>query len=215
MTGERFMFPDLQTRKNGGTVTFGGNKKGIIIGEGNVGKVPHPVINRVLLVKGLKYNLLSISQLCDSGFSVSFDKDMCNVINDKGKAIFTAKRQGNQYKINLDNLADQKVTCLVSSEDDKWLWHRKLGHASLRTIAKIVKHDLVRGLPKLSFKSDIKCYACLQGKQLKSSFKTQNFKSTRKLLELLHMDLFGPMRSASFSGKRFCFVIVDDYSRFT
>src|ERR1044072_1731264 len=147
MTGVRSMFLDLQIRKNGGTVTFRGNQKGIIIGKGNVGKVPHPVINNVLLVKGLKHNLLRISQLCDSGFSVSSDKDIYNVTDGKGKAIFEAKRQGNLYKINTENLANQNVTCLVSSEGNKWLWHRKLRHASLGTISKLVKHDLVSGLP--------------------------------------------------------------------
>src|ERR1044072_5037193 len=157
MIGERSLFQYLQTRKNVGTVTFEGNQKGIIMREGNVGKVPHHVINKVLLVKGLKHNLVSISQLCDSGLSVSFDKDMCNVIDKKGKTIFRAKRQGNLYKINLENLADQNVTCLVSSEDNKWLWHRKLEHASLWTITRIVKHDLVCGLPNFLFKSDIKC----------------------------------------------------------
>lgn len=158
--------------------------------------------NKVLLVKGLKHNLLSISQLCDSDLTVSFNKLRCKVTNSNGKTIFEAQRQGNIYRTNLENLLNQNVTCLVSSEDNTWLWHRKLGHASLRTITKIVKHDLVRGLPKLSFKSDVTCSACLQGKRSKTSFKAKNVVSTRKPLELLHMDLFGPTITDSFSLKK-------------
>ncbi|XP_075099216.1 uncharacterized protein LOC142176057 [Nicotiana tabacum] len=53
------------------------------------------------------------------------------------------------------------------------------------------------------------------GKHVKSSFKPKKDVSTSKPLDLLHMDLRGPMRVQSRGGKRYIFVIVDDYSRFT
>ena len=56
------------TKKNGGYVTFGDNAKGRIIGQGNIGNRTSSLIESVLLVDGLKHNLLSISQLCDNGF---------------------------------------------------------------------------------------------------------------------------------------------------
>jgi hypothetical protein len=59
------------------------------------------------------------------------------------------------------------------------------------------------------------CDACQLGKQTKSSFKKKKVISTSRPLELLHMDLFGPIRTASLSGKLYAFVIVDDYSRYT
>ena len=46
---------------NGGKVNFGDNAKGKVIGKGKVGKMPHCFIDDILLVKGLKHNLLSIS----------------------------------------------------------------------------------------------------------------------------------------------------------
>ena len=64
MTEDKSMFTSLSS-KDDGYVTFGDNSKGKIIGIGNVGKEPSPIIENVLLVNGLKYNLLSISQLCD------------------------------------------------------------------------------------------------------------------------------------------------------
>ncbi|RVX02284.1 hypothetical protein CK203_028373 [Vitis vinifera] len=67
MTGDEFKFGFL-TKRNGGYVTFGDNAKGRIIGQGNIGNDTSSLIESVLLVDGLKHNLLSISQLCDKGF---------------------------------------------------------------------------------------------------------------------------------------------------
>ena len=56
-----------------GVITFGGNHKGRIIRVGKACIPPYPPIDNVLLVKGLKHNLLSISQLCDNGYNVTFN----------------------------------------------------------------------------------------------------------------------------------------------
>ena len=63
--------------KKGGLVTFGDNDKEKIIGIGNI-KIT-PFIENILPVNGLKYNLLSISQLCDEDFKVSFESSLCTV----------------------------------------------------------------------------------------------------------------------------------------
>ena len=67
MTGEISKFAFL-TKKNWRYVTFGDNAKGKIIGQGNIGNGTSSLIESVLLVDGLKHNLLSISKLCDKGF---------------------------------------------------------------------------------------------------------------------------------------------------
>ena len=111
MTSEKSMFQSLSPM-SGGVVTFKGNKKGIITGVGKVCIPPYPPIDNVFLVKGLKHNLLSISQLCDSGYNVTFNKDMCIVQNKDNSSLFYAKRQGNIYKIKLGDLSSKKVSCL-------------------------------------------------------------------------------------------------------
>ena len=55
----------------------------------------------------------------------------------------------------------------------------------------------------------------LIGKQVKTSFKCKNHISTSKPLQLIHINLFGPSRYASLSGKCYSIVIVDDFSRYT
>lgn len=214
MTGERCLFQSLQPR-TGGTVTVRENQKGMIVGVGKIGIPPYPSIDNVLYVKGLKHNMLSISQLCDSGYDVAFIKGECIVKNSDGSLLFIAKRQGNLYKIKLGELSSQNVSYLVSVKENNWLWHKKLGHASMRLISKLNRHKLVRGLPSMSYKDDLLCEACQKEKQVKSSFKSKNIVSTFRPLELLHIDLFGPTRTTSISGKRYRLVVVDDYTRWT
>ena len=57
--------------------------------------------------------------------------------------------------------------------------------------------------------------ACAKGKLVKSSFKSKDMISTSRPLELLHMDLFGPISIPSLSKKKYVYVIVDDFSRYT
>nr|GFA54857.1 hypothetical protein [Tanacetum cinerariifolium] len=71
------------------------------------------------------------------------------------------------------------------------------------------------GLPKLKFIKDRLCSSCELGKAKRKSFHTKLTPSSKRRLQLLHMDLCGPMRVASINGKRYVLVIVDDYSRYT
>ncbi|RDX67555.1 hypothetical protein CR513_53554, partial [Mucuna pruriens] len=79
-----------------------------IVGEGRIGKHHFPSIKNVLFIEGLKHNLLSISQLRDNGYDVSFNKGKCIVKDCNGSIIFSAKRQNNMYMIDRHTL-----TCLV------------------------------------------------------------------------------------------------------
>ena len=151
------MFQDLRPSK--GSVSYGSGK-GKIIGIGKVGKYPLPTINDVSYVEGLKYNLLSISQFCDSGYMVTFNKEECIVKNSDNSILFTGTRKNNLYEINLSNLSNQNVTCLMTVEDEREIWHKKLGHLSLKYISKLSKRDLVKGLPKISWKTHLLPESC-------------------------------------------------------
>ncbi|GKF21782.1 retrovirus-related pol polyprotein from transposon TNT 1-94, partial [Tanacetum coccineum] len=67
-------------------------------------------------------------------------------------------------------------------------------------------------LPKLKYVRDQLCSSCEMSKAKRSSFAIP---SSKGRLNLLHMDLCGPMRVASINGKKYILVIVDDYSRYT
>ncbi|GJX37944.1 retrovirus-related pol polyprotein from transposon TNT 1-94 [Tanacetum coccineum] len=96
-----------------------------------------------------------------------------------------------------------------------WLWHRRLSHLNVGTINDLTKLDLVDGLPKFNYEKDHLCSAYERGKSKKASHPPKLIPSDYSKLELLHMDLCGPMRVASVNGKKYILVIVDDFSRFT
>ncbi|GJW90096.1 copia protein, partial [Tanacetum coccineum] len=92
--------------------------------------------------------------------------------------------------------------------------HRRLYHL-FDTINLLSKNNIVNGLPKLKFVKDHLCSSCELGKAKRKSFHTKTTPSSKRGLQLLHMDLCGPMRVESINGKTYVLVIVDDYSRYT
>ena len=81
-------------------------------------------------------------------------------------------------------------------------------------ISKLIKKDLVRGIPKIKFDKDIVCDACQKGKQSRTSFQPKDVVSTSGPSELLHLNLFGRTKTQSLGGKKYGMVIVDDFSRY-
>ena len=90
-----------------------------------------------------------------------------------------------------------------------------MNHLNFKAISQLISLNLVEELPKGSFQKNRLCDACQMGKQFKSSFKKKSCLSTSRVLELLHLDLFGPIQITSVSGKKYSLVIVDDFSRYT
>ncbi|GJQ98246.1 putative ribonuclease H-like domain-containing protein [Tanacetum coccineum] len=122
------------------------------------------------------------------------------------------------YSINMKNIVPREsLTCLVAKAtlNESMLWHRRLGHINFKTINKLVKENLVRGLPLKRFKNDKTFIACLKGKRHKASCKSKIQNSITQPLFMLHMDLFGPTFVSSLMNKKYCLVVTDDYSRFT
>nr|GEU44804.1 putative ribonuclease H-like domain-containing protein [Tanacetum cinerariifolium] len=178
----------------------------------------------VYFVKDLKYNLFSVSQIYDNKNSVLFIDAECIVLGrnfkllDDANILLRTPRQHNMYSIDLNNIVPHKdLTCLVAkaSANECIFWHRRLGHLNVKTMNKLVRHNLVRGLPTKSFDNDHTCTACLKGKQHKASCKSKLVNSVTKPLHTLHMDLFGPTSVSSISHKWYCLVMIDDFSRFT
>nr|GEU70180.1 hypothetical protein [Tanacetum cinerariifolium] len=127
-------------------------------------------------------------------------------------------RQHNMFSIDLNNVVPHKdLTCLVAkaSHDESILWHRRLGHLNFKMMNKLVRHNLVKGLPSKCFENDHTCTACLKGKQHKASCKSKLENSVSKPLHTLHIDLFGPTSVSSLNHKWYCLVVTDDFSRFT
>ncbi|KAL8110097.1 hypothetical protein AgCh_025993 [Apium graveolens] len=216
MTGDSTLFTEFKERA-GPSITFEDDSKGYTVGYGLISK-DNVIIEEVTLVDGLKHNLLSISQLCDKGNSVTFNSEACVVTNKRSNTVvLTGVRKGNVYLADFNSSNAESVTCLLSkaSQDESWLWHKKLSHLNFKTMNELVKKELVRGIPLVEFSKDGLCDACQKGKQIKASFTKKLDSTIEEPLQLLHMDLFGPVNVLSISRKRFCLVIVVDFSKFS
>ncbi|GJX52396.1 putative ribonuclease H-like domain-containing protein, partial [Tanacetum coccineum] len=223
MTGNRSYLTDYE-EIDGGFVAFGGNSKGgKITGKGKIrtGKLD---FEDVYFVKELKFNLFSVSQMCDKKNSVLFTDTECVVLSpdfkltDESHVLLKVPRKDNMYSVDLKNVVPQGgLTCLFAkaTPDESNLWHRRLGHVNFKTMNKLVRGNLVRGLPSKLFEINQTCVACQKGKQHRASCKTKTVSSISQPLQMLHMDLFGPTFVKSLMKKMYCLVVTDDFSRFS
>nr|GEU44423.1 hypothetical protein [Tanacetum cinerariifolium] len=138
-------------------------------------------------------------------------------VNLNGNDLLTGSRGTDLYSIILQDTNCPNPICLMAkaTSSQAWLWHRRLFHPNFDTINLLSKNDIVVGLLKLKFIKDHLCSSCKLGKSKRKSLHTKSTPSSKRRLQLLHIDLCGPMRVASINGKRYVLVIVDDYSRYT
>ena len=168
----------------GGDISFSNNSKGKVLGSGSVlaGKLKFENVN---LIDNLKFNLQSVSQMCDKGYGSFFTKITCQIVGPEvvkktcqiiaeSKAQLTAHRSGNVYVVDMlkDNPRSKSCLFSVASSKETELWHKRLGHRKLKTITTLSKQSLVRGLPHKQFICEEHCVSCLKGKQHKSSYKS-------------------------------------------
>jgi transposase InsO family protein len=106
-------------------------------------------------------------------------------------------------------------TCLIAKTNMVWLWHRRLAHVGMKNLHKLLKGEHILGLTNVHFEKDRVCSVCQAGKQVGVHHPHKNIMTTDRPLELLHMDLFGPIAYISIGGSKYYLVIVDDYSCFT
>jgi hypothetical protein len=85
----------------------------------------------------------------------------------------------------------------------------------MRNLHKLQRDGQILGLTNIVFEKDRPCGACQAGKQVRAPHHSKFIMTTTRPLEMLHMDLFGPIAYVSISTKKYGLVIVDDYSRFT
>ncbi|KAJ9547379.1 hypothetical protein OSB04_019922 [Centaurea solstitialis] len=213
MTGSKSVLSNYREER-GPAVTFGGNGKGQTRGYGTLTNGV-TTFKRVAYVEGLLHNLLSISQLCDKNHKVSFSKKKCKVKNRRKEVILTGVRHADIYIINMNTSTDNFCFVFRATSDTNWLWHKRLSHLNFKTLNQLCINNLVIGLPDFRYTKVFLCSACEKGKQTRASFKSKQISSISSPLQLLHMDLFGPVNVQSIAGKKYTLVIVDEYSRYT
>nr|GEY21907.1 putative ribonuclease H-like domain-containing protein [Tanacetum cinerariifolium] len=168
---------------NEGYVAFGGNSKGgKIYGKGKI-KTGKLDFHDVYFVKELKFNIFSVSQMCDKKNNVLFTDTECVVLSydyklsDENHVLLRVPRETNMQNVDLKNVVPSGgLNCLFSKAtlNESNLWYRRLGHINFKTMNKLANGNLVRGLPLNIFENNHTCVACKKGKQHKASCIKEN-----------------------------------------
>ena len=169
-------------------------------------------LHDVLYVPAASANLLSVSHATKQGAQVQFTQDECR-IHLGSTTVLTAQRSNGLYCFKDTS---QRHMFLTATEEDPELWHRRFGHLGYLNLAKMQQLNMVSGIAVQAedFKraNDKVCEPCIMAKQTRTPFPTSASVTTRPL-ELLHMDLCGPMPVTSLGGHLYIATFLDDYSK--
>jgi hypothetical protein len=169
MTENKKWFFNLTPLSHKEYVTFGDDKKGKVFGTSVIKVNDCFILNDVALVDRLRYNLLSVSQLCDADLSVFFRKSNSHVLDSTSKRICDISCIGNVFQADFSS-AQSSLRCLIlQSSSELWKWHRRLTHLSFDLLCRLSGLGLLRGLPLLKFESDLDCSPCHHGKMIIAS----------------------------------------------
>lgn len=193
----------------------------------------HINIQNVLYVPCLRTNLLSVSQLVSSGNRVEFNTNGVKIISREGILLGEAREINDIYVLptigktkcyltkktnSLEEEQPRDEECSHNNKEctvnEKMLWHKRLGHICEAYMDTMKRKGAVRNLTYLPGKLE-DCEACTVGKLVQYPHRMLKDTTSNEALELLHMDLCGPLPVPSMGGSRYVYVIVDNYSRYT
>ncbi|KAJ9544481.1 hypothetical protein OSB04_024188 [Centaurea solstitialis] len=204
MTGQRSFLFDYVERFEGYIKTADKTPK-TMLGYGKITDGKY-IIKDVRYVEGLGYN--SSAQTTMS-YSVHAEMAMSY------STVFRSIAQTHPQFEALSQPMNAIRLLSKASKEDSWLCHRRLCHQNFKDMNKLVSKRLVKGLPETRLSKDTLCPACEQGKMRRSSHPPRMDTNSKSPLDMIHMDLCGPMRVESQARKKYMLVPVDEFSRFT
>nr|DAD23742.1 TPA_asm: hypothetical protein HUJ06_025205 [Nelumbo nucifera] len=161
---------------------------------------------------GMKKNLLSVSQLTSSGHFVLFGPQDVKVYRDLEvieEPVMKGRRLESVYVMSAETAYVDKTRKNETTD----LWHMRLGHASYSKLNVMMKRSMLKGLPQLEVNADTVCAGCQYGKTHQLPYEESKFKA-KEPLELIHSNVFGPIKQASIGGMKYMVTFVDDFSRY-
>ena len=142
-------------------MTFRDGSHAQVLGRGTVEIPGLPILKDAIYIKGLKANLLSITQIYDEDFLVQFSKKECIIIDEEGIQVLEGNRTiENCYGVVLS----APISCRSARVDMLELWHHKFGLANFKQVAKVSKLEAIMGLLKFGKVEKTICGACQMGK---------------------------------------------------
>ncbi|GJT47212.1 zinc finger, CCHC-type containing protein [Tanacetum coccineum] len=215
MTGVREHFKELDDEVSGKVRFRDGSYieikgKGLILIECDDEK--QRIISHVYYILDLKSNLLSLGQFTEIGCKIVMEDDELRLYEIDNKIFMKVTRQRNRlYK---ENLRIGTPVCLLAKlKEDTWLWHARLGHLNFESLKSMAQRDLVHGIPTIKHTTQV-CDVCLIGKHNRAPFPKKAKGRSTSHLDLVYGDLCRPITPPTPSGKKYIFLLVDDYSRY-
>jgi hypothetical protein len=150
--------------------------------------------------------------LTEIGYKVVMDDDLLEVTEkSRMRTIMRVQRSVNRlYKIELDTV--ELVSFLVNASDNNWLWHGRLGHVNFNSIKMLALKEMAGGVPLIEHPDQV-CRSCLSAKQTRKSFPSSATWRADEALELVHIDLCGPITPETLGGNKYFMLVVDDSTR--
>lgn len=149
---------------------------------------------------------ISIKKLCKSGYSVHFHGDVGEVIKD-GNQIAFAPLTNQLYTINFE-----RVYAMSNNGNCIHQWHRIFGHRNLNAVKQMTTSN---NLKVIHCTCDNLCGVCQEGKMSRKPFAKFKPRQSKAILDIVHSDVCGPMKTQTPSGKRYILTFIDDFSRLT
>ncbi|KAE8681852.1 hypothetical protein F3Y22_tig00111303pilonHSYRG00095 [Hibiscus syriacus] len=109
--------------------------------------------------------------------------------------------------------AESAYVDMIRKNETSDLWHMQLGHVSYSKLSVMVKKSMLKGLPQLDVRTDTVCAGCQYGKAHQLPYDESKFK-VKETLELVHSDVFGPVKQQSIRGMRYMVTFIDDFFRY-
>ena len=175
-------------------------------------------LSGVLHISALARNLISVSKLDDAGVKPMFEKDTCKMVQG-ALVLMRGVWIGTLYKLqgstvvdgcNSSMVPENGVENLVVSGEKTMLWHQRLGHIGEKGLRILHGKGMVEGMSNSSLDFDF-CENCVYGKQNRVSFPSGG-KRAKQILELVHSDVFGPMKVPSLGKSKYYVSFIDDLS---
>jgi hypothetical protein len=177
-------------------------------------------LSNVLHAVECKCSLLSVRQLAQTGLCTLFTEDYALIPQDGNIEIARAGIHGKLYFLSKAIRATNNVNTVIQHDNNDTnyrklqLWHKRLGHADIRYVQQLANRNLANGMNmKLRLPpNQERCVDCVIGKMPRLPFKVDD-KTVTGLLELIYMDLCGPMKTMSVGGSRYMMIVTDARSR--
>ncbi|POM79706.1 Integrase catalytic core protein [Phytophthora palmivora] len=163
-------------------------------------------------------NLFSVGRFTKDVGPVTFERDGCFAETKKIKWQLGAREGKGLFKLCMTPIMPDEAN-VSSSKDRKgdttsYLWHLRLGHIGHGGLDAIVKKGYGVGINMTAVKQWELCDGCALGKQTRVRYMPKSPNHAKKLLEVIHSDVCGPMKTSTFSGKKYFVTFIDEYSQF-